>query len=307
MFRALDDNNVDIFPGQALPRTDYRCPICHGIVRLKSGPDRVAHFYHVPDQSPCPYREDEDYMSEWHIRMQGYFPLESRERVFRDSETGEVHRADVFLEESNTVIEFQKSHMTPEEYRARTAFHLKEGRRIVWIFDESRYNAPQGDLGKLRLDEKAGNAYEYPFNHLCFKWLYHRKCLPGKGDPLDIKLGNPLSNYAVLLFTGSEDADFLYKICDEQNEYDTIIVAAGAFPMSNNMDSDIFFRDMEYFIANSPWRGPVYHYRAERQFLIEQLTRRTTKPTQPSNPIGRQMAGPIPRKGPIRRRRRGRF
>ena len=41
--------------------------------------------------------------------MQEYFPREACEMRFVDDETGEIHIADVFLEASNTVLEFQHS------------------------------------------------------------------------------------------------------------------------------------------------------------------------------------------------------
>ena len=61
--------------------------------------------------------------------MQEYFPREACEVRFVDDETGEIHIADAFLEGSNTVLEFQHSPISEQEFLSRTIFHLKNGRR----------------------------------------------------------------------------------------------------------------------------------------------------------------------------------
>ena len=96
MFRALDENQESVFANQATADASYFCPVCGGELTLKAGPVRVTHFAHQ-SRNTCPYKEDGNNMSEWHVRMQSYFPLECREIYFKDDETKEIHRADVFL------------------------------------------------------------------------------------------------------------------------------------------------------------------------------------------------------------------
>ena len=44
--------------------------------------------------------------------------------------------ADVYLKETNTVIEFQNSPIDCEEFERRTMFHVNHGRHVAWIFYE---------------------------------------------------------------------------------------------------------------------------------------------------------------------------
>ena len=48
-----------------------------------------------------------------------------------------------------------------EEYLSRTMFHLKEGRRIVWVFDETMEKPKPGDMGRFRYDYEALVSYQY--------------------------------------------------------------------------------------------------------------------------------------------------
>lgn len=50
-----------------------------------------------------------------------------------------------------------------EEYLSRTMFHLKEGRRIVWVFDETMEKPKPGDMGRSRYDDEALVSYQYEY------------------------------------------------------------------------------------------------------------------------------------------------
>ena len=59
-------------------------------------------------------------------------------------------------------------------------FHLKEGRRIVWVFDETMEKPKPGDMGRFRYDDEALVSYQYeypPHSNLCFRWLYRRETI----------------------------------------------------------------------------------------------------------------------------------
>ena len=103
MFFALDENNIRVNAEDG----EFKhcvCPACRKPVIQKAleGNYRRPHFAHKKKEATCPFEYNSDYknMSDWHIRMQGYFPKEERECIFTDKETGEKHIADVFIKEA---------------------------------------------------------------------------------------------------------------------------------------------------------------------------------------------------------------
>ncbi len=147
MFVALDKEGYRVYADEVTAHRECFCPVCNGPLISKPGKGgRRPHFAHQPD-SECSYSLDKDNKSEWHRRMQEYFPREAQEYRFKDEETGEVHIADVYFEQELTVLEFQHSPIDKEEFISRTAFHLKHGRRVVWLFDESTTGKGLGSAG----------------------------------------------------------------------------------------------------------------------------------------------------------------
>ena len=103
------------------------------IVRAENSSKVTKHFARYP--SSCTYNDDdlENKMSEWHKAWQNKFPSEYKEHDMEAD--GEKHRADVFI--NNTVIEFQHSPITYEDFTKRNRFYLKLGYKIIWVFDAS--------------------------------------------------------------------------------------------------------------------------------------------------------------------------
>ena len=136
---AIDINNNKVSIEDANKQTNYFCPTCGAplIIRAEKSTCMRKHFAHKPG-THC--TDDWDYeMSEWHLAWQEKFPVECREVVMEKD--GEKHRADVFI--YNTVIEFQHSPISYEDFTKRNNFYLKCGYPIVWIFDaEDRIKAP---------------------------------------------------------------------------------------------------------------------------------------------------------------------
>ena len=128
MLVAIDENGTRVYASDNTPRDGrYRCPVCNGEVRLRRGEVNAPHFAHTEQCS-----DDFSYdMSDWHSEWQDRFPAKNREVVI--GVQGEKHRADVLC--YNTVIEFQHSKITSEEFWRRTRFYQDAGKRVVWIFD----------------------------------------------------------------------------------------------------------------------------------------------------------------------------
>lgn len=131
MFTALTMDNVKISIEDALPGENYLCPVCGNSVMVKAiSSDHIrTHFAHKRNVF-CLDNWKHD-MSDWHFEWQSKFPIENREVVVKNA--GVIHRADVLI--NNTVIEFQHSPLSGEEFEARNNFYKNCGYSVVWLFD----------------------------------------------------------------------------------------------------------------------------------------------------------------------------
>ncbi|MBR5923474.1 MAG: hypothetical protein IKZ59_06745 [Clostridia bacterium] len=131
MFIALNNAKTKISIEEALPSENYFCPVCGNpvIVKAAKSENIRTHFAHKRNNL-CIDNWKHD-MSEWHYEWQSKFPIENREVVVENN--GIVHRADILI--NSTVIEFQHSPISGEEFESRNKFYKKCGYRVVWLFD----------------------------------------------------------------------------------------------------------------------------------------------------------------------------
>lgn len=235
MIVAFDSEKNRIYAADATKETQAFCPDCGELLKLRRGERNKAHFAHQKD-SLCHYGEDRDNKSEWHIRMQDFFPREYQEVFFRDDEKNESHRADVFIPEANTVLEFQRSSITEEEFLSRTLFHANNGRRIVWLFDESS-TGNTSTLGKFRLDEELFLAESQ-----MYQWMWRpRKFLHR------IYLKQNYDRYSVCVYTGT-DGDAFRRIVDQEYNFSYVRFSSKLIHMESGMNVDQFFEYDQYWI-----------------------------------------------------------
>ena len=89
MFVALDAEGNRLYATSTEKSVKCFCPVCNEELRLRKGSKNKPHFAHRQD-TDCLHGKNPDYKSEWHIRMQEYFPREACEVRFVDKETGEI-------------------------------------------------------------------------------------------------------------------------------------------------------------------------------------------------------------------------
>lgn len=189
-FFALDINGCRVYIDNAHIKNDYFCQCCGAKLLIKRGAVKAHHFAHFPN---CSCNDDWHYeeMSEWHKGWQEKFPEDSREIVMRKGQ--ELHRADVFLKESNTVIEFQHSNLTFTEFEKRNSFYSSFGYKVVWLFD-------------FRDDFKRGTMKRSDSSLSKYKWSNARKTF----DEFHLKNEQ---NVALFFQLGEEkDNPFLEKV-----------------------------------------------------------------------------------------------
>lgn len=129
MFVAINKDKEKVHIQNASSVQKYFCPICSEELSVKKGELKAHHFAHKSN-SNCTDKWHYD-MSEWHYEWQNQFPLENQEVVFEVN--GQKHRADVFI--SNTVIEFQHSNISKNEFEDRNNFYRSLGYKVIWVFD----------------------------------------------------------------------------------------------------------------------------------------------------------------------------
>lgn len=225
------------------------CPVCGKPLIHKIGRIKASHFAHKADAN-CPYNVDKDSKSEWHIHMQELFPPESLEIRFKDDNTGEVHIADVYLSNCKTVIEFQHSPISVEEFRSRTFFHICNGRRIVWVFDE-RGSDPDSKYGRLK--QEGDTSYQPCHTNLHFKWLRSpRKMLSSIISRDNVLQAN---NYSVCIYYGEED--IVHRIIQEEWDYSEVVLSVHPIKLFGNMDVDEFFEPETHWLSFSPWKEMI--------------------------------------------------
>lgn len=246
MLKAIDAHGNIVWADDASKDNSYYCRGCGSKLKLRKGDVRIAHFSHITE---CPYMpDDKDAKSEWHRRMQNCFPIQCQECWLENGEN-DKRRADVYIDDKNTVIEFQHSQISIGEFTSRTLSHLNAGRRIVWVFDIQAKEQKSGDRGKLR---KIKSELFFPYDRLTYRWLYKPACLDSRMFLPNIVVNN--DNFSICVFTGTDDGNIVHRIVHADNKcgYERVAISVKQILMYPNMDVDDFFRDEDYWIAQLP-------------------------------------------------------
>ena len=177
----------------------YTCPCCGGQMIPNLGTIKRHYFSHK-SKAAC----DKWYgnKGEWHLSMQEIFDKEEREVVV--SVGGEKHIADICKEKpcgQKLVIEFQKSHITKEEFLERTYFwKVKVGADIIWVFDYSQDKRMKGKKNRFQRIPETENAANY--TPISYRW----------NEP-----AAPFSDLSLL----KDVPIFFYMNAEEKCEYDS--------------------------------------------------------------------------------------
>ena len=188
MFVANDKNGILIDVRDAIKGEEYFCRTCKSLVYVREGTQNAKHFAHKARECTDSWHYD---MSEWHLRMQSYFPLESREVVVKSG--NKTHRADILIDK--TVIEFQHSPISADEYQDRNDFFESLGYRIAWVFDVSQ----QYRVGDLY--------YSSENNNYLLTWKNPIRIFACHSSPRDDD-----KKFSIWLYTGETEDDDIQKV-----------------------------------------------------------------------------------------------
>jgi hypothetical protein len=121
---------VDGVKSEALKGFKGFCQGCGSELIAKCGVHKINHWAHKNTRI-CDYWWEPE--TEWHRSWKNNFPVEWQEFIQFDNQTKEKHIADVRTE-NGLVIEFQHSHITPQERNLREQFY----KNLVWVVDGTR-------------------------------------------------------------------------------------------------------------------------------------------------------------------------
>lgn len=140
---------VDTGLVEAAPYLKGYCPGCDQPVIAKCGAERINHWAHLRGKACDSWWEPE---TEWHRDWKNHFPNHWQENFLLDTVTGEKHIADVRTE-YGLVIEFQHSHINPQERISREKFYGN----IVWVVDGTRLTSDFKRFHKGKMDFVPGH------------------------------------------------------------------------------------------------------------------------------------------------------
>jgi competence protein CoiA len=192
---ALDSNNQSIDARYASKQKNYFCLECQQIVRMRGGPHRRCHFYHLEPTIFC--RQHQKGLI--HLQLQSYFLQHLTENDCRlEFHFPSIQRiADVAWLSKKLIFEIQCSPISAEEVLARNRAYAQEGWSVVWILHDQRYNQKRLTAAEIALRSstyfytnmnQVGAGFIYDQFDICHKGIRQNR-LP----PLSIDFKEPFA------------------------------------------------------------------------------------------------------------------
>ena len=167
-YALVNDQRKEAFPGGK-----GLCHHCGGDVIARCGSYRIHHWAHRGNRDCDSWAEKE---TEWHRAWKSNFPAECQEFIQHDGQSGERHIADVRTN-YGLVIEFQHSHLDPQERAARERFYGN----MIWVVDGTRLQRDFPRFLKGKDDLRQTNAQGYfvlAFPEECFPTMWLDSSVP---------------------------------------------------------------------------------------------------------------------------------
>ncbi len=130
------DGTFPISATHAVKGKNYLCPECGASVRVRKGPSRQTHFYHLRTLPNC--RQHQKSLE--HVQMQlKIFELTSAQIEAPFPSIGRI--ADCAWHEKKIVFEVQCSPISLEEAKSRVLDYRSLQYEVIWILHDKRFNA----------------------------------------------------------------------------------------------------------------------------------------------------------------------
>lgn len=260
MLVANDVNGKRIYANDEGRYSECFCPACNEKLIHKKGNIKQPYFSHKM-KSECLFSKEKDYKSPWHLRMQNYFSKDKLEVRFVDEETNEVHIADVYLPKEKIVIEFQHSNITAEEFFKRSIFHIKNGRRIVWLFDETKEKSKENEIGWLIKCKKDSENWlnNILYMNLTCEWKHKSRYFIEQG----FRIAN-FYNYCSLYIYYGENNDLIRRIEKYYLNENIIVLSLHETFLNKIIDWNTLFYNDKYWKELDPIKSLIKNICEER-------------------------------------------
>lgn len=174
IFNALD--------GNVNKEENYFCPLCKSKVIFKKGIKINSHFAHVKN-SNCKLntykKESKEHLQ---VKEQLYKHLKNKyekvklEHIFKTRDSLQI--ADVYLENLNIAIEYQRSVIPFSELKNRTLGYENAGIKLIWLIDTNKFVKElkvQNNIVHIRYAPFVDNFLNY-HKGCVFFYGYDREC-----------------------------------------------------------------------------------------------------------------------------------
>ena len=202
------------------------CPNCGSQLIAKCGEIKVNHWAHKGIRNCDPWWENE---TEWHRLWKDNFPPDWQETILTDKITNEKHIADIRTIHG-LVVEFQHSHIDPQERSKRESFYKK----MVWVIDGARLKRdfPRFLKGKegFRLTKKKG-FYLVNFPEECFPSAWIGSPVPVFFDFKSVEANNDPEGWR----------NFLYCLLPKSNQRESVVAIITREQFVNGIIADTLF------------------------------------------------------------------
>jgi competence CoiA-like predicted nuclease len=242
------------------------CPGCRKEVIAHCGEFRINHWKHKGKRKCDPWWESE---TEWHRSWKNKYPEDWQEIPLTDEKTGEKHIADVQTSHG-LVIEFQHSHLDPQERTNRERFY----KNMVWVVDGTRLKRDYTRFLKGRTHLRRTKKQDYfivDFPDKCFSSNWLESSVPVIFDFLGMESLEDL-NYL---------RNNLYCLFPRQNKREAILAIITRESFIDNTINGEWFRKQQESQEQNPKppkqnktikrrKGPTHYYDPKKgRFVIK--------------------------------------
>jgi competence protein CoiA len=130
------DQSGPILAEEASRGKNYLCPECLAPIRVRGGPHRQHHFFHIRSNIQCTQHQKSLPHIQAQLALKNCLPEAGLEKPFPT--IGRI--ADVAWEEKKMIFEIQCSPISLEEVQNRNRDYASLGWKVIWILHDNRYN-----------------------------------------------------------------------------------------------------------------------------------------------------------------------
>ena len=132
------ENTAPIAANLAEKGKNYLCPECRSHVRVRGGPSRQSHFYHITTPKHC--RQHKKSLEHLQLQLKILHSIGELDAQIECPFPSIQRIADVAWHEKKIIFEIQCSPISLEETQSRNHDYRSIGYEVIWILHEKKFN-----------------------------------------------------------------------------------------------------------------------------------------------------------------------